>query len=359
MPSPPARDLPPVLPVWFLSPFAHVPLPPWAIGLLISLTITALWVAIEFFYQAADLAFYQAADLAARVWPVDQVGEIIARALLVGYIPTGVIYFGLASERTWRELRLLVRNSDAELSAIRQPSATARGFWLAGLAGVLIATLFSSYVERIPLAPFLLEGWNHHRVFDYGLNLAIWTMAAQSIYLGLSVMRGGSGYDRLSWNLDLLDLRPLAPFERERTTAALLGIVMISFVSLTMLPLIQRSIVVPVGILLLCLAWIAAIVILPMRGVQRLISRLKQEELERVAAAISSDRAALADSRLAAQAETLSLADLLAYRDTITSVREWPVRSPTFLRLFLLLLIPVGSWLGGALVERMLGSLLD
>ena len=53
-----------------------------------------------------------------------------------------------------------------------------------------------------------------------------------------------------------------------------------------MLDLIQHSIVVPVGILLCCLAWIAAIVILPMRGVQRLISRLKQEELDRVAAAI-------------------------------------------------------------------------
>ncbi len=55
----------------------------------------------------------------------------------------------------------------------------------------------------------------------------------------------------------------------------------------------------------------------------------------------------------------LSLADLLAYRDTITAAREWPVRSPTFLRVFLLLMIPVASWIGGALVERMLGSLLD
>ncbi len=185
-----------------------------------------------------------------------------------------------------------------------------------------------------------------------------WTMGAQVIYLWFSTL-GGSVYDRVSWNLDLLDLRPLAPIERERTTVALVVIVWISIVSLTMLELIQRSIVVPVGILLLCLAWIAAIVILPMRGVRRLISRLKQEELERVAAAISGDRSALADSRLAAQAETLSLADLLAYRDTITSVREWPVRSPTFLRVFLLLMIPVGSWIGGALVERMLGRLLD
>ena len=354
MPSPPAREWP-VLP-WFLAPFARVPLPPWAIGLLISLAITTLYVAMESVYTAANPAHR------GLVGTVDLVGEVIWDALLVGCMPTAVWYLGLAFERTSRELRPLWRNSDAEIDAIRaeQPSPTTRGFWLAGLAGVLIATLWVSYVvSRIPLASFLLEGWNHHRVFTYGVNLAIWTIAAQSLYLGLRSMLGGSLYDRLSWNLDLLDLRPLAPFERERTTLALVGIVWISLMSLLMLDLIQRSIVVPIGTLLLCLAWIGAIVILPMRGVQRLISRLKQEELERVAAAISGDRSALADSRLAAQAETLSLADLLAYRDTITAVREWPLRAPTFVRLFLLMMIPVGSWIGGALVERMLGSVLD
>ena len=93
--------------------------------------------------------------------------------------------------------------------------------------------------------------------------------------------------------------------------------------------------------------------------VQRLISHLKQKELDRMVAAISGDRSALAGSRLAAQAETLSLADLLAYRDTITSVREWPARAPTILRVLLLLMIPIVGWIGGALVERVIGSLLD
>ena len=353
MPSPPARDLRWSILPWFLVPFVRVPLPAWSIGLLISLTITALYVAMEFAYRAADPAHR------VLVGTVNLVGEVILRALYVALIPTGMCYLSLASERTNRELRPLWRNTDAELDAIRaeQPSPTTRGYWLGGLAGVLIATLFTFYTFPIPLASFL-EGWNHHRVFDYGVNLAIWTMAAQAFYLWFSTL-GGSVYARVSWNLDLLDLRPLAPFERERTTIALFGIVLISLASLLMLDLIERSIVVPVGILLLCLAWIAAIVILPMRFVQRLISRLKQEELERVAAAISGDRSALADSRLAAQAETLSLADLLAYRDTITSVREWPVQPTTFLRLFLLLVIPVGSWIGGAMVERMLGRLID
>ena len=138
----------------------------------------------------------------------------------------------------------------------------------AGLAGALLATLFASYLKEISPVSFLLHGWDHHRVFDYGVNLAIWTVAAQGLYLWFSV-RSGHLYERLSWKLDLLDLRPLAAFEREGTTTALVGIVMISLMSLLLLDLIQRSIVVPIALLLLCLAFLAATVILPMRSVQR------------------------------------------------------------------------------------------
>ena len=120
---------------------------------------------------------------------------------------------------------------------------------------------------------------------------------------------------------------------REATTYALVGIVTISFISLNFLA--EDSNVFFAGIMLLSLAWIASTLILPMRAVHRLISRLKQEELERVRAAIRGDRSALADSGIAAEAETLSLADLVAYRDLIASVREWPVQPAAFVRLFL------------------------
>ncbi len=52
MPPPPARELSP--PIWFLAPFARLPLPAWVICLLISLTTTALYLAMEFIYTAAD-----------------------------------------------------------------------------------------------------------------------------------------------------------------------------------------------------------------------------------------------------------------------------------------------------------------
>ncbi len=85
MPAPPAREFPPGFrPVWFLAPFARLPLPAWAIGLLISLTITALYVAMESVYMAANPAHR------GLVGPVDLVGEVIWDALLVGCMPTAV-----------------------------------------------------------------------------------------------------------------------------------------------------------------------------------------------------------------------------------------------------------------------------
>ena len=82
-------------------------------------------------------------------------------------------------------------------------------------------------------------------------------------------------------------------------------------------------------------------------------------ELDRVRAAIQGDRSSLVDSGIASQADAVSLADLIAYETRIENVREWPFDAPTMLRFALYLAIPLGSWLGGAFVERLLGAALD
>jgi hypothetical protein len=50
---------------------------------------------------------------------------------------------------------------------------------------------------------------------------------------------------------------------------------------------------------------------------------------------------------------------LLAYEARIEGVREWPFDTPTLARFGLLVLLATGSWLGGAVVERVLGVVLD
>ena len=52
-------------------------------------------------------------------------------------------------------------------------------------------------------------------------------------------------------------------------------------------------------------------------------------------------------------------ADVLTLRSHLRDVREWPFDISVFARLAVYLVIPVGSWAGAALVERLLNAFLD
>ena len=100
----------------------------------------------------------------------------------------------------------------------------------------------------------------------------------------------------------------------------------------------------------------AAFLVIPVRGIARRIGVEKERELVRVRAAIRARRGA-GDADPEATAERL--APLLAYEARIERVREWPFDGSTLLRLAAYLSIAVGSWLGGAVVERVVDLALD
>jgi hypothetical protein len=53
-----------------------------------------------------------------------------------------------------------------------------------------------------------------------------------------------------------------------------------------------------------------------------------------------------------------SLPGLLAWESRVERVPEWPIDAGALRRIALYLLIPLGSWMGGALVERLVDALL-
>jgi hypothetical protein len=65
------------------------------------------------------------------------------------------------------------------------------------------------------------------------------------------------------------------------------------------------------------------------------------------------------EGRRTAAREDASLANLIAYRSLVNGVSEWPFDLSTLLRTGLIVALGVGSWLGGALVERLLGIVLQ
>ncbi len=88
--------------------------------------------------------------------------------------------------------------------------------------------------------------------------------------------------------------------------------------------------------------------------IQRLIRDAKRSELDWCHDALIRERTKL----LEGGNERSRFDEIVAYRDVVEGVSTWPGDSSTFLRVLLYLLIPLGSWAGGAIVERFVDSLL-
>ena len=94
----------------------------------------------------------------------------------------------------------------------------------------------------------------------------------------------------------------------------------------------------------------------PAGKVRRLIQVAKRNELERLEPQIKQARDEAMKDDTSTQGR---LTDLLTYQDRIQATAEWPFDSSTLMRFGLYLLIPVGSMIGGALVERVVNLMLD
>jgi hypothetical protein len=94
--------------------------------------------------------------------------------------------------------------------------------------------------------------------------------------------------------------------------------------------------------------------LLPLRGVRARIRETKRVELAWLRERLRGARRGLASG----SAHEDDLRDLLAWEGRVMAVSEWPLDASTFTRFSLYLLIPLGSWAGGALVERVIDALL-
>jgi hypothetical protein len=107
-------------------------------------------------------------------------------------------------------------------------------------------------------------------------------------------------------------------------------------------------------ILMLVGAWITMVIIawvgltLPLRGIRAKIRIATSQELQWCQQALKTAREALKTGAAGSQ----SIAEIIAYKTTIAQTRNWPFDNPTLVRFALYLLIPLGSWVGAAFVER-------
>jgi hypothetical protein len=156
--------------------------------------------------------------------------------------------------------------------------------------------------------------------------------------------------------LDLLDLSSLSPFSVVGLANA--GYWFIGSAIASLLVTSDANMWIVGGVIAVTLGLGIVGLILPSRGVHQHIRERKREELARIRQAIASEREGLFSSG-PVSSPAPRMPSLLAYEARIESVREWPFDTTTVSRFGFFLLIPLVSWVGGALVERVVDAALQ
>lgn len=198
----------------------------------------------------------------------------------------------------------------------------------------------------------IFQPWNW--ALDYALlvlaiSLSGWWMGRFSFELIWSALQLNNMAMRLPI-LNLLDAESNRSFTQHGVQSALLVVIMMSITA----PIAVQPEGGVVGaavnsVLMLFLALTA--LILPVRGIHQRIQTQKREELATIRQHIQRER----DKLLAASGGVDDrLVALLAMETRIERVEEWPFGAGSLYRVGFYLLLGLGSWVGAALVERVL-----
>jgi len=326
----------------------RLPVTPVVAGLAVAIGLVVAFVLLVYWSGSAESAL--AGD--AGLWTYRDFRIAILVAMLAGYLPVARHEQARSAMRNRRDLQPCLADGAPDVATFGRLDV--RSARLAGLAGIAFAPLTALVIDRDP-ALYLTPGyWRVESVFGWVVGGWVGFWIGSFFYVTLAYARRFSRLaDRLR-DIDLLDLGALRPFARHGLASALQWLVLLSVVALNAMDVgwfVMTAAVAVVG-------GVAAL-ILPVQGLHVRLRDAKQAELDRVRVAIGGDASALAGSPLGRRAETLSLADLLAWNAFVESIREWPFDAFTIVRFAIYLVIPLGSWLGGAFVERLLGAALD
>jgi hypothetical protein len=281
--------------------------------------------------------------------------EHLVIALLLSFTLATLLRVPAALRRDLGALRpLLAGDSEASaediLSAVaRLPTAIVT--IAAGLFGVAIIPAFRGgaglMADRV--------GEEFDLVWSVLANFALFALMGRLAYTAISIQRVLDERITPRIRIDLLDLRPLAPFAHRGLRSALYWVLGSSIASLLFLRFgfLWTHVLLLIG----TLSFGAFVMLQSLKVVHRRLQEEKGRELAALRAAIrGARRDVLGDAPADAAAR---LPGLLALEARTERVSTWPFDASTFLRFSALALLAVGSWLGGAVIERLLGLAVD
>lgn len=336
---------------------AKAPLPaslPWSVRLLAIAPIPPALSALLFCAAIAvgNLLYCRIADI--PFW--EQVVDKLLLVAMIAFTPAATVYALRGAERDLADLAPVLRPGAGRKEAGLERVLLVGRWTLAfmGAAGVAIAVSFlfapGSWGDGRPAIEDPVFLWAAAR------SCALGWLIARTVTIELGVAFGFARLGERDVQVDWLAQRPLAPFARKGLRSVFLLLLFSFLFSLFLLEPWGKVVAIPMLVLFptLCVAALR----LPVSGVHRRLVEAKQTELARVDAALRAEAEVnLREGAVAPAGARLS--NLVAWRGLVDAANTWPFDLAVWLRFTLYVSLGLGSWLGGALVERLLGAALD
>jgi hypothetical protein len=316
----------------------------------VGLAIAVSYLLLHTAFDALFLQVWRFSPAELPWWQADDWWSDCLNGVLIGYLPAAQAIARGGVARDLVELRPRLRFNDTEFSELTD-DVTGPGRPLArllALSGLVLGAwlAFGDPSMRGGAAISL-----SNPVFVWHLSrsmLVVWLVMRFSVY-DFTLTRAYLRLGRNSVAIDLLDIGSLTPFARRGQRSALAWVLLSSLVSLFWLGETAASVNLPGLVLVLPMATFAFLG--PLAALRRGIQAEKHAELGRLREQIRDAR-----SQTGGAVESPRLANLIAYYQLIESAREWPVDAANLLKFVGYLLLGLGSWLGAAVVERILDS---
>lgn len=317
--------------------------------------ILVVFVLLEVMF--GDLALAWRGGSAEDPWNLETTVEL---AVLIGFLICTSRWALDGTRRDLDHLRPLLRCSPLEFEA------SARRLYVYDRRWISLCVSFAVLVglAMIPLSEgdltlFLSpEAWGYKLAFAITVNTVLFSVMGRELWVTVEITRVFSDLGKRLGPVDLLNPRALAPFAHRGLRSAVFWIGGSCIASLLVL---GPNMLPATAVIAATMAIGTAALFLPTREVHSRLRAEKEAELARVRDAIRGEREGLLPSDatgVSASAGT-RLPGLLAYEARIASASVWPFDAPTVVRFLLLLALALGSWIGGAVVEQILSTVLD
>jgi hypothetical protein len=337
-----------VCPIWARL-FDVASVSPLTVGVLIAVAFFGAFLALDIL--DGNLASLVRGEI--PFWRHVEVRSAIVVATLLAAVVVTSRYADLGTRRDLERLApqldhaALPESVRASFGAPAHPAALRA----AGVVGavVILAIVPTLYLDPTRFLYPATYAWPSV-IFDLLVGAVLGWTVFRTLFAALEEDRRFAALAKHVRSINLLDLAPLYVFGRRGLRRALCWLCLVSLAALVFVDAGNAE---PPALVLGAIFGFATIsFLLPIWGAHRCIRAQKLQELATVRRQIQEERERLRAANWCPAEATGAFTALLGYEARVREARTWPLDASTIVRLALYGLLPIGSWLGSAFIDR-------